>query len=239
VAASRKKNIGKVVAIIVAAGEGSRFKTKIPKQWSDLYGRPLVAWALTHFQDHPAVDEIILVIDPAHRSRAKTLAKNDFPKIATIVSGGKTRADSVRRGLSKMTRNTNVVLIHDSARPLIDDGLIDKLIAKLEIYEGAVPVTLVGVTHKRLAGDEVESTVDRKGLASVKTPQAFRAYTIRKAHALAAASKFEATDDSVVVENYGGTVGVVHTTYPNIKVTLPDELRVIEAIIAAEEERRR
>ncbi len=238
-AASRKKNIGKVVAIVVAAGTGSRFKTKLPKQWSELFGQPLVARALAPFQDHHAVDEIILVIDSAHRSRAKTLAKNDFPKIATIVSGGKTRADSVRRGLSKMTRNTDVVLIHDAARPLVGDGLIDELIAKLEIYEGAVPVTLVGETLKRLSGDRVESTVDRKGLASAKTPQAFRAYTIRKAHALAKASKFEATDDSVVVENYGGTVGVVHTTEPNIKVTLPGDLRVVKAIIAAEEDRHR
>lgn len=230
----RKRGPGHVAAVVVAAGEGKRFGGRLPKQWSDLAGRPVLAWAISHFQRHPLVNEIVLVIDSAHRTKARTLVKKEFGKITAIVSGGKSRAASVRHGLKKVSPETEIVLIHDGARPLFESNLIDRLIAALENYEAAVPVALVGETLKRLAGETVESTVDRKGIASAKTPQAFRADVIRQAHLLAAKDRFEATDDTVLVERIGLAVGVVHTTYPNFKITLPEDIFLAQAVLAAQ-----
>jgi 2-C-methyl-D-erythritol 4-phosphate cytidylyltransferase len=226
-----------VAAIIVAAGEGRRFRSRTPKQWVELRGRPLAFWALSVLHNEPLIDEIILVIDAEHRSRARTLVKNQFPKVTAIASGGKTRAASVRHGLKKVSSRAEVILIHDGVRPFIEDGLVPALIGALESYEAAVPVHLVGDTLKRLAGDAVEQTVDRKGIAAAKTPQAFRAAVIRQAHAQAETDKFEATDDSVLVERMGLRVGVIHTVWPNIKITEPEDLLLAEALLAAQGDR--
>jgi len=215
----------------VAAGEGRRFGREIPKQWTDLAGRPILSWTVERFEKHPLVDDIILVIDSAHRSKARRLANNESPKVSAIVSGGKSRAESVRRGLKKIAPGTDVILIHDGVRPFFEDDLIDRLLEVLNTYDGVVPVTLVGETLKRLAGSEVDSTVDRKGIAMAKTPQAFHADVIIRAHALAKVDRFEATDDSVLVERMGSRIGILHTTHPNIKITLPDDLQLAHALI--------
>ena len=230
----KKKGHGHVAAIVVAAGEGRRFGGRTPKQWAELAGQPVLFWAVSHFDRHPLVDEIVLVIDSAHRTKARALVKKESTKMTAIVSGGKSRAASVRRGLKKVSPETEIILIHDGARPLFETDLIDRLIAVLDNYEAAVPVALVGETLKRLTGKTVESTVDRKGIAGAKTPQAFRADVIRQAHLLATKDRFEATDDSVLVERMGLTVGVVHTTYPNFKITLPDDLFLAQALLAAQ-----
>lgn len=226
---------GRVAAIVVAAGEGRRFGGRSPKQWVALGGRSLAYWALSAFQQHPQIGEIVFVIDADHRARARTLVKKHFPKVTAITSGGNSRAASVRRGLKKVSPRAEIILIHDGVRPLFEDDLIDRLIGALEAYEAAVPVQLVGETLKRLSGTAVEQTVDRKGIAAAKTPQAFRAAVIRQAHALAKNERFEATDDSVLVERMGLAVGVVHTVYPNIKITLPEDLLLAEALIAGRE----
>lgn len=232
----KKKRVGRVAALVIAAGEGKRFSSRVPKQWSDLAGRPLVYWALSRFERHPLVNEIVLVVDSTRRAKARALVKKEFTKVTAIVSGGKTRAASVRRGLEKTSPDTEVMLIHDGVRPLFEDDLVDRLVAALDVYEAAVPVTLVGETLKRLSGAAVESTVDRKGIATAKTPQAFRADVIRQAHLLAQKERFEGTDDSVLVERMGLTVGAVQTTFPNIKITLPEDLLLAQALIAAQKD---
>ncbi len=220
-----------ISAIIVAAGESQRFGGEVPKQWAELAGKPVIAWALSIFQEHPLVNDITLVIQSAYRSRAQRLAKRDFSKVTAITTGGKTRAESVRRGLRKVPEDAQVILIHDVARPLIPRNLIDQLIDVLNHFEAAIPVQLVGETLKRIHGNMVDGTVDRKGIAGAKTPQAFRAAVIRQAHALARKDQFEATDDSVLVERMGLRVGVVHTNYPNIKITHPEDFYMVEALM--------
>jgi 2-C-methyl-D-erythritol 4-phosphate cytidylyltransferase len=227
----KKRVLGRVAAIVVAAGEGRRFGSSIPKQWADLGGRPILSWTLSRFERHPLVNDVILVIDSARRAMARRLVGKECPKVTAIVSGGKSRAESVRRGLKKVTQDTEAILIHDGVRPFFEDDLIDRLLAMLQTYDGVIPVTLVGETLKRLTESEVDSTVDRKGIAMAKTPQAFRAEVIHLAHALAKADHFEATDDSVLVERMGSRVGIVQTTYPNIKITLPDDLLVARGLI--------
>ncbi len=217
--------------IVVAAGESQRFGGDLPKQWVKLAGKPVVAWALSVFQDHPLVDDITLVIQSKYRSRAQRLVKRDFPKVTAITSGGKTRAQSVRRGLTKVPDEAQIILIHDVARPLVPDRLIDDLVQVLNHFEAAIPVQLVGETLKRIQGDMVDGTVDRKGIAGAKTPQAFRAAVIRQAHASAKEDQFEATDDAVLVERMGLRVGIVHTNYPNVKITHPEDFYMIEALL--------
>jgi len=221
-----------ISAIVVAAGEGRRFHSSTPKQWVELAGRPLAFWALSAFERNPLVDEIVLVVDAEHRARARSLVNREFSKVAAITSGGHTRAASVRRGLKKVSAKADVILVHDGVRPFFEDDLIERLVGTLETYEAAIPVQLVGDTLKRLSGDAVEQTVDRKGIAAAKTPQAFRAAVIRQAHAQAEKDKFEATDDSVLVERMGLIIGVVHTVFPNIKITQPEDLLLAEAAYA-------
>jgi len=233
-AKNKRKEAKRVSAIVVAAGEGRRFGGREPKQWTILCGRPIVYWSVMRFERDPLVDEIVLVVDATHRAKARTLMTNEFTKVGALVSGGKSRAASVRRGLARVAPDAEVILVHDGVRPLFEDDLITRLVAALVTYEAAVPVTLVGETLKRLSGTEVESTVDRKGIATAKTPQAFRAEVIRQAHLQAQKDRFEATDDSVLVERMGLTVGVVLTNAPNIKITLPEDLALAQAIMAAQ-----
>ena len=231
----RKKEPKRISAIVVAAGEGRRFGGREPKQWAMLCGQPVVYWSILQFERHPLVDEIVLVVDATHRAKARTLIKNEFTKVTALISGGKSRAASVRRGLARVAPDAEMILVHDGVRPLFEDDLVNRLVAALVTYEAAVPVMLVGETLKRLAGiTEVESTVDRKGVATAKTPQAFRAEVIRQAHKQAQKDHFEATDDSVLVERMGLTVGVVLTTYPNIKITLPEDLALAQAIMTVQ-----
>jgi len=231
----KRKEAKRVSAVVVAAGEGRRFGGREPKQWANLCGRPVVYWSVMRFERNPLVDEIVLVVDATHRAKARTLIKNEFTKVSALVSGGKSRAVSVRRGLAQVSKDAEVILVHDGVRPFFEDDLINRLAAVLVTYEAAVPVTLVGETLKRLSGtSEIESTVDRKGMATAKTPQAFRAEVIRQAHLQAQKDRFEATDDSVLVERMGLTVGVALTNYPNIKITLPEDLALAQAIMIAQ-----
>ncbi len=209
-------------AVIVAAGRGSRAGGDIPKQWQMLAGQPVLAHTLAAFRPH--VDQLVLVIHPDDRDRAATLAGD-----ALVVDGGATRDASVRAALEAL-EGTGVarVLIHDGARPLVDAGVIGRVLAALEEYPGAAPALPVTDALWRGRGGLVAGTQDRADLWRAQTPQGFRLDAILAAHR---AHPGQAADDVEVARAAGLDVAIVEGNEANLKLTFPGDFARAEAIL--------
>ncbi len=212
----------KTSVIITAGGSGKRMGQ--PKQFLSILGRPMIEWTLDAFQNSEGIDEIIVVLPDEYASRLA-----HYP--LRITRSGAERTDSVRNGLKLVSSDTDIVLIHDGARPLITPDIIEAAIAEA-IKFGAV---VVGVpakdTIKEVTSNAecvIHKTLDRSILWQAQTPQAFKKDILLKAYANA---KDNATDDSKLVEALGIKVKMVMGSYENIKVTTPEDLTVAEAII--------
>ena len=208
-------------ALIVAAGSGQRFGAERPKQYLDLAGRPILRRTVEAFLRHPQVSEVRVVINPAFRDLYETaVAGLGLPE---PVAGGASRQDSVRNGLETLAESApDLVLIHDAARPLIDEATISAVIAALDTQPAAVAAVPVADTLKRGRDGLVADTVDRSGLWRAQTPQGFRFPDILAAHR--AAAGLELTDDAAVAERAGLPVALVPAKEENFKVTTPDDL---------------
>ncbi len=211
-----------VAALIVAAGRGSRFGGSAPKQYVELAGKPVLRHSLETFLGHPRIDAVRVVIHADDRALYDEIAKGLSP--LDPVSGGATRQESVRRGLQSLRElSPGIVLIHDAARPLIDDALIDRMIAALVDRPGAIPVLPVADTVKRGSNGMVQETLDRATLWRAQTPQAFRFAEIMAAHDAAVGR--ELTDDAAVAEAAGLAVALVPGAEENFKVTTEADLQ--------------
>lgn len=211
----------RTVALIVAAGSGSRAGGAIPKQYAHVGGKALLAHAYDAFADHPAVDEVVVVI----AAGAEPLAAAALGPVRTIV-GGATRRESVARGLAAIEADR--VLVHDAARPFVPAQVINRILAALDTNEGAIPGLAVADTLVRDG-----SVVPRDGLFRVQTPQGFRLPALRAAHAGWPADE-EATDDAQMVQRLGGSVALVQGDAMLDKVTHPQDFAAAEAKIAWE-----
>jgi 2-C-methyl-D-erythritol 4-phosphate cytidylyltransferase len=220
-----------VWAILVAAGRGERLGLDRPKAFSNLGDEPLLAEPLRRLDACPWVDAIVLVAPPGWEEPAILLAEEEgCGKVRACVPGGETRSDSVRAGLAEVGDDALVVLVHDAARPLLSDDVVERVLAPLsEGWDGAVPGLPVGDTLKRAAADgAVQETVSRDGLWAVQTPQAFPADVLRRALS-ASNSLLQATDCAGHVEAAGGRVKVVEGDPRLLKVTSVADLeRVAE-----------
>ena len=204
-------------AIVVAAGTGARFGGA--KQFSTVGTERLVDRAVETAAR--CCDGVVVVLPGG--------AKWDGPPVAAAVTGGATRAASVRAGLSKVPSGADIVVVHDAARPLADDALFAAVIgAVADGADGAVPGLTVSDTIKRVDGARVVETVPRDDLVTVQTPQAFRAAILRAAHA----DDGDGTDDAALVEAAGGTVVVVPGDSANVKVTGPEDLTLVAVLMA-------
>lgn len=221
------------IAIIAAAGRGSRLGSPVSKFELELCGKPMLLYSLEAFQAAHCVDAIILVV-PEERLDAWTvddLRARGISKASAIIAGGTTRQESIRRGLESIPDEAGTVVIHDAARPLVTPEAVE---AACLIPDGADGViTAVGVTDtiKSLKGSVVGSTLQRESLVAVQTPQAFRLDVLRDAHLAASEQEFEGTDDAALVERVGGVVAVVEGSRENIKVTFSEDLALVDAII--------
>jgi 2-C-methyl-D-erythritol 4-phosphate cytidylyltransferase len=200
-------------AIVVAAGSGTRFGGA--KQRELLAGRPLVDWALEH--PRALCDGTVLVVPPEQ-------VGEQWPATDAVVGGGETRSDSVRAGLAAVPDAAGTVVVHDAARPLATRATFEAVIrAVADGADAAVPGVEIPDTVRRRDG----GTLDRGALMAVQTPQAFGAGALRRAHAGGA----HATDDAALVEATGGKVVLVPGDRRALKITTPDDLRVLEALI--------
>ena len=217
-----------VWAILVAAGRGERLGLDQPKAFARLGEDPLLAEPLRRLEESAWVDAIVLVSPPGWEEPAILLAEElGCGKVHACVPGGETRAGSVRAGLAEVPADAVVVLVHDAARPLLSDEVIERVLAPLsEGWDGAVPGLPVADTLKRVdGGGAVAETVSRDGLWAVQTPQAFPADVLRAA----VAAGGDAPDCASLVEARGGRVKVVPGDPRLLKVTTADDLAKIAA----------
>lgn len=214
-------------AIIVAAGEGSRFGGR--KQFTDLCGRPLLQWSVDLFDSVPEIAATVIVAPPGQVSELQELARTSS-KVIAVVAGGESRTGSVRNGLAAVPLDANVILVHDAARPLASAALVRRTIEALESFDGVVPGVPVTDTIKVVEGDLVKATVDRDTLRAVQTPQGFRASVIRLTHGSGAEVNSAATDDAAILEQAGYKVGIVEGEAGNIKITYPQDLETARTL---------
>jgi 2-C-methyl-D-erythritol 4-phosphate cytidylyltransferase len=220
--------VGATWALIAAAGSGERLGIDRPKAFAVLGGRPLLAESLDRL-DRCALVDAIVVAAPSEWEEPSILLAEELvaSKVVACVSGGATRAESVAIALAEVPDEALVVLVHDAARPLVDDAVVERLLVPLgEGFDGAVPVLPVADTLKRIRDGVVAETVDREGLVVAQTPQAFLAPTLRRAFA---GDLVGATDCASVVERAGGRVAVVEGDPRLLKVTTPDDLALVES----------
>lgn len=209
------------IALVVAAGRGTRLGGELPKQYQDLGGRPVLAHALEAFAAHPAVSAVRAVIhtdDRAHYDRAAAGLGLLEP-----VAGGTSRQESVLRGLESLAEVApDAVLIHDAARPFVSAATISASLDALFDAAGAIAAVPVHDTLKRGEGFRVSGTVNRAGLWRAQTPQTFRYGDILAAHR--AAAGFALTDDAAVAERAGLEVALVEGSEDNVKITSASDL---------------
>jgi 2-C-methyl-D-erythritol 4-phosphate cytidylyltransferase len=214
-----------VWAIVAAAGRGDRLGLDRPKAFAALRGRPLLAESLERLEATDWVDAIVVVAPEGWEESAILLAEElGCGKVSSAVTGGSTRADSVRLALAEVPEDAAVVLVHDAARPLVTAEVVGRVLEPLgEGWDGAVPGLPLADTVKRVQGEAVVETVPRDDLVAVQTPQAFVAPVLRSA------STGEASDCAALVERAGGRVKVVPGDARLLKVTEPADLELVES----------
>jgi 2-C-methyl-D-erythritol 4-phosphate cytidylyltransferase len=231
-----------VTAVIAAAGSGERLGAGGPKAFVPVAGRPMIDWSLRAFRGCACVQAVVVAAPPGLERRLGAAVR--------VVDGGATRAESVANALAAV--ETEMVAIHDAARPLVTAALVEALVAALAANPEAaavIPASPVTDTVKRTApadrmktasGAEeppnavlvVAGTEDRSTLWAAQTPQVFRTAPLRAALAVDTATRDAATDEAMLVEAAGGTV-LIHPSGPeNLKVTTPHDLRLAELLLA-------
>lgn len=223
-----------ISAIILAGGKGKRMGSAISKQFIDIKGKPIIYYTLKKFSENKKIDNIIVVLpeDEVKYFKENILKKYEL-RINKIVIGGKERQDSVYNALKSLKNSgTDIVLIHDGARPFISERIINEGIKFAEIYGAAAPGVMPKDTIK--VKNEKNFSVDtpnRANLVSIQTPQVFKFDEILECHEKIRYNGEMVTDDTMVVEKYGYSVYLYDGEYTNIKVTTPEDLILAERLI--------
>ncbi len=223
----------KTTVIIPAAGCGRRINCGENKAWLNLCGKPLISYSLHQFRMHPDINEIIIVVSPDDVEKAIQLISipnNDITE--KVVCGGDERYDSVWNGLQSVNADTDIVLIHDAARPFITQSIISNSIAtaaKKGAFVTAIPVSdsLKVVDNTRVT----DKIVDRSIMWSAQTPQGGKYKLLYDAYADAIEKNLRLTDDAGIISAYGHTVYTSPGSPENFKITWPDDLKLAEKLV--------
>lgn len=225
--------MSKITAIVLAAGSGSRMHSDTKKQFMEVDGKPVVWYSLNAFENS-RVDEILLVVPEGEReyAQAEFVDKYGFKKVAMVITGGAHRYDSVYHGLEHTTGD--YVLIHDAARPMITNDIIERCIDGAIEYKACVAGMPVKDTIKEV--DEAKNVINtpaRDTLYITQTPQAFEYDLVHESYIkLFGSGDQNVTDDAMVVEQFGKhKVKFVEGSYENIKITTPEDLLIAEALL--------
>ena len=221
------------VAIVVAAGRGSRAGAGQSKQFREISGIPIIIHTLSRFERCETIDGSVVVLPEGEREAFAALAgRYGLRKLSCAVAGGETRAASVWRGLEALRGlSVEVVAVHDGVRPFVTPEEIDRTVREAEACGAAVLAAPVIDTIKEAEGGRVLRTLERARLWRAQTPQCFRHDLLRRAYELAVASGLDATDDSALVERLGATVSIVEGGEHNIKITTPQDFALAEALM--------
>lgn len=216
-----------VWAILAAAGSGDRLGLDRPKAFAPLNERPLIAESLERLDASEWIEGIVVAAPPEWEEPCILVAEEIAAgKVAETVTGGQTRSESVRNALAQVPEGAAVVLVHDAARPLVSEEVIERVVTALEDgWDGAVPSLPVSDTVKRVDGEAVVETINRDGLVIVQTPQAFLVDVLRRA----VESGDEASDCAALVEAAGGRVRAVQGDPRLLKITEPADLELVES----------
>ncbi|HEX6763373.1 MAG TPA: 2-C-methyl-D-erythritol 4-phosphate cytidylyltransferase [Gaiellaceae bacterium] len=220
-----------VWAVLVAAGRGKRLGSDRPKAFVRLGELPLLAEPLRRLDACDAVDQVVVVVPEGWEEPAILLAEElGTGKVAACVTGGATREESVRAGVAEVPADADAILVHDAARPLLPEGLVERVLEPLaEGFDGAVPAVAVTDTVKRASGGVVAETLERSELVSVQTPQAFTAAALRRGLERASGGTSASSDCASLVEADGGRIRVVEGDERLLKVTTPADLERVAA----------
>ncbi len=220
------------IALVVAAGNGTRMNNETPKQFIRVNDKPILYYSLSAFNNHRDIDEIYVVTSKDKIEKVKAIVeKYNLKKVKDIIVGGKTRQESVYNGLKGIhhPNNDDIILIHDSARPIVDDGIIYRNIEACEKYSAAN--TVIPVVDSLIKKDG-RTPVDRNQILAVQTPQTFRYELILEAHEKALKENItNAGDDAALVSGLKVKIELVEGTKFNFKVTTDEDLMILKAIL--------
>jgi 2-C-methyl-D-erythritol 4-phosphate cytidylyltransferase len=217
-----------VWAVLAAAGKGERLGSDRPKAFARLAGRPLLAESLERLENSDWIERIVIAAPPGWEEPSILVAEEiAATKVHSSITGGESRSESVRLALEDVPEEAAVVLVHDAARPLVPDDVIERVLTPLgEGWDGAVPVLPLADTIKRLEGNRVVETLARGEHVAVQTPQAFLADVLRQA---LSGDVSGATDCASLVEARGGRVRAVSGDSRLLKVTDENDLALVES----------
>jgi 2-C-methyl-D-erythritol 4-phosphate cytidylyltransferase len=219
-----------VAGLLVAAGEGKRFGKR--KQYIEVKGKPLIFYSLKAFENSKFVDFFYVVTNEDEVEKCRGIVrKNKFLKCRGVISGGRERQDSVRHGLRVLPQETNWVLIHDGARPLLNEGIIERCVKAVREGMGVITAVPEVDTVKEVKDDYVVRTLDRSSIWRVQTPQLFPFPLLKEVHEKAYQEGVYFTDDAALFEWAKLPVKVVMGDYRNIKLTYPEDLPLIDFLL--------
>lgn len=224
----------RVAALIPAAGRGRRMIQDTPKVFLPLGGIPLLAHTLKKFETCPLVQEVLLLVpdEEGIRLAEAIVQRFGFQKVLRVIPGGPERQDSVYRGLKELAPTTDIVVIHDGARPFVPPELIGQVVEETRIWKCVVAAIPVRDTIKEVSeSGQVLKTLDRNLLWEIQTPQGFAYPLLLEAHEKAREERYYGTDDAVLIERLGAQVKVVLGSRGNIKMTAPEDLVLGEALL--------
>jgi len=220
--------------VIAAAGKGNRMGTTTNKQYMLLKGAPVLSYSLDFFEKLPVVNQIVVVCarDEVDYCKEEIIKRFKFNKVAAVVPGGQERQDSVWAGLQQLGADTDLVAVHDGARPVLSAEVLTRLLAEAREWGAAIPGIASRDTVK--LGDRdgfVRQTLDRTSVYAIQTPQVFNYTELVTAYREAREEEFLGTDDASLFERYIGRVKIVPGDYNNIKITTPQDMIVAEALL--------
>lgn len=223
------------VAIVVAAGRGSRMGGGQAKQFREISGIPIIIHTLNCFERCSTIEETVIVLPEEVRDEFASLAEtHGLRKVTSAVAGGETRAESVWRGLQTFREKTvNVVAVHDGVRPFVTPDEIDRVVREAETSGAAILAAAAVETIKEAEDGRVLRTLERKTLWQAQTPQCFRYELLRRAYEQALADGLDATDDSALVERLGTPVRIIVGGVHNIKITTPQDFALAEILLSS------
>jgi 2-C-methyl-D-erythritol 4-phosphate cytidylyltransferase len=222
-----------VTAIVLAAGRSTRMGGGSNKQFIELLGKPIICYSLAAFELCGAVDAVILVRRPDCAQQAEEVVREfGFQKVVAVTDGGVERQNSVWNGLEKCDPLTEIVAVHDGARPLVTPALIQATITSARTFGTGIAATKVVDTIKEANEDRtVIRTVDRTKLWAVQTPQTARLSILREAYRKVFQEQALVTDEAAAVESLGQKVHLVETSFLNLKITTPSDLAIAESLL--------
>lgn len=227
-----------VSAIVVAGGTGERLGVRGGKQLITVMGRPVLSWSIDAMVQTGRLGRLVVVCPPGRCDEYQAVAMEPLAVSIPVmfVEGGETRQESVSNGLTAAVEGADLVLVHDGARPLVASEDVVRAIDLLTSRPDAAGVVLghPSIDSLKVAeGDRIEGTVDRSRVWAVQTPQVFRALALVRAYRQAAGACFEGTDDASLVERSGGTVLLCEGSRDNIKITVPEDVAIAEAVLSS------